>query len=165
MRSISTDDIYRVAFNLFSVFAHRGVCSKYNNSFSILQFRAQPCIWLWFWAQWLEESVAYVYKRDLFISREESLIDGIPLSAVKDRRKHGHKPPRPKGAGDNRLLLTKLKHLPGSNQSLISTRRFNQRQLIRVRQTVPGRLRACTLLKRYYMYLSICVRLQNEIFF
>lgn len=99
---------------------------------------------------------------EISLSRGESLIDGIPLSDVKDRRKHGHKAPRPQRAGDNRLLLMKLKHLPGSYQILISARRFNQRHLMRVRHTVPGRLRACTLLKSYF--LLICVRLQDEIY-
>lgn len=102
--------------------------------------------------------MSHVSASEISLSRGESLIDGIPLSDVK----HGHKPPRPQRAGDNRLLLTKLKHLPGSYQILISARRFNQRHLMRVRHTVPGRLRACTLLKSYF--LVICVRLQDEIY-
>lgn len=88
--------------------------------------------------------MSHVSASEISLSRGESLIDGIPLSDVK----HGHKPPRPQRAGDNRLLLTKLKHLPGSYQILISARRFNQRHLMRVRHTVPGPLKGLHTFKK-----------------
>lgn len=92
--------------------------------------------------------MSHVSASEISLSRGESLIDGIPLSDVKDRRKHGHKAPRPQRAGDNRLLLMKLKHLPGSYQILISARRFNQRHLMRVRHTVPGPLKGMHTFKK-----------------